>query len=42
MQQLLDKIGYAFLPETFTKVLPYCFWYWMVFFLIAFYVLRKR
>lgn len=42
MDQLIDKIGFLLMPEQFAKLLPYCFWYWMVFFMIAFYIFRKR
>ena len=42
MQELLDKIGFLFMPDTFAKLLPYCFWYWVVFTLIVFYIVRKK
>ena len=42
MDMLLDKIGFLFMPEQFAKVLPYCFWYWLVFTLIAFYIFKKK
>ena len=42
MDKLLDKIGYAFLPETFSKVLPYCLWYWIIFTLIILWILKKK
>ena len=42
MNELLDKIGFLLMPEQFVKLLPYCFWYWLVFFMIAFYIFRKR
>lgn len=42
MELLLDKVAWALTPNNFAKILPYCFWYWIVFTLIFYWIIRKK
>ena len=42
MEQLLDKIAFLLLPTNFAKIMPYCFWYWVMFTIIIIWVMKKK
>ena len=42
MEELIDKIAYVFMPANFVKILPYCFWQWIVMTLILLYILKQK
>ena len=42
MQELIDKIGFLFLPETFVKILPYCFWQWLVMTAFVIWLIKRK
>ena len=42
MDILFDKIAILLLPENFSKILPYCLWYWIMFTLIVYWIIKKK
>ena len=42
MDILFDKIAILLLPENFSKILPYCLWYWIMFTLIVYWIIKKN
>jgi hypothetical protein len=42
MDQLIDKIAFLLLPANFAKIMPYCFWYWLMITAIVIFLFRKK
>jgi len=42
MDQLIDKIAFLLLPANFAKIMPYCFWYWLMMTVVVIWLLRKK
>jgi hypothetical protein len=42
MEELIDKVAFLLMPNNFAKILPYCFWYWIMFTLIVYWIVKKK
>lgn len=42
MDMLMDKIAFLLMPDNFAKILPYCLWYWIMFTLIVYWIIKKK
>jgi len=42
MEELIDKVAFLLMPNNFTKILPYCLWYWIMFTLIIYWIVKKK
>jgi hypothetical protein len=42
MEILIDKIAQMLMPNNFAKILPYCFWYWLVLTGIFYWLMKGR
>jgi len=42
MEELIDKVAFLLMPNNFAKILPYCLWYWIMFTLIFYWIVKKK
>jgi len=42
MEELIDKVAFLLMPNNFAKILPYCLWYWTMFTLIIYWIVKKK
>jgi hypothetical protein len=42
MEELIDKVAFLLMPNNFAKILPYCLWYWIMFTLIVYWIVKKK
>jgi hypothetical protein len=42
MEEFIDKVAFLLMPNNFAKILPYCLWYWIMFTLIVYWIVKKK